>query len=121
MDTSGLFDFNDIMSNRPFFLFCSSTLLVLFGCNYFVKDCADAIGLVTANTLITNTYVWNLVTSCFYETNPIKLLIDIFGLLCITKPIEIPSVEQFGLYFLFGILASTIGTSGENRFYMILQ
>lgn len=111
MDSVGLFDYNDIVSNRQLFTACSAALLILFACNYIVKDCADVFGLVTANTLITNTYVWNLVTPCFYETNPIKLIIDIFGFLVITRSLTIGSIEQFFLYFTFSLLACTIGTS----------
>jgi len=58
-----------------------------------------------------NTYVWNLVTSCFYEKYLAKTAVDLTLLLLLTKSLPIPSIEQFGLYFLFSILACTIGTS----------
>lgn len=111
MDAVGLFDYNDIISNRPLFVFCTTVSIIVYCCNYIIKDCPDVLGLVTANTLITNTYVWNLITACFYETNPIKLLLDILELLIATKPLSIVSIEQFGLYFALTTLASTIGTS----------
>ena len=104
-------DINDVVQNRPLFTICVSAILVLFCMNFILGDATDKIGLVTANTLITNTYVWNLITSCFYERYIGKVLFDIIALLYVAKSLPIPSIEQFGLYFLFTILACTIGTS----------
>lgn len=101
----------DIVSNRPLFTVCASTLLLLFGLNFVLSDCTERVGLVTANTLITNQYVWNLVTACFYEKYIVKLVFDLVALLFATKALPIPSIEQFGLYFLFSVIACTIGTS----------
>lgn len=106
-----LADFTDVIANKPLFTYCSGLLIILYSLNFVLKDCTETIGLVTANTLITNNYVWNLVTSCFYESNPIKLFLDIVGLLLVTKSLPIPCLEQFGLYFIFSVLACTIGTS----------
>jgi len=66
---------------------------------------------VTANTLITNTYVWNLLSSCFYETSIFKIVSDIVSIVFLANSIQIKSNEQFFLYFLFSLLASTIVTS----------
>lgn len=97
--------------DRPLFLLCIIPLLLLYSCNYFLDDCESILALVTANTIITHTYVWNMVSACFYETNTFKLVLDIALLWWSTKLINKPNIEQFGLYFLFTILACTIGTS----------
>jgi hypothetical protein len=102
---------SDVVYNRPLFTVCAVAVCVLFCLNFVLSDCADRVGLVTANTLITNTYVWNLVTSCFYERYVAKVVFDIVALLYVTKALPVPNIEQFGLYFLFSILACTIGTS----------
>lgn len=67
--------------------------------------------LITANTLITHTYVWNVVTCCFYETSVVKLFVDLVLLWFLSGHIGIPNIEQFGLYFAFSILTCSIGTS----------
>ena len=97
---------------HPIFISCGGFLIVLYTFNYLLPDCASILGLVTANTLITNTYVWNLVTSCFYETNIVKLIIDLILLFVTMKSFRITNIEQFSLYFVFSILACTIGASG---------
>lgn len=97
--------------DRPIFTYCAGFSLLLFALNFILSDCPSKIGLVPANTLITNTYVWNLVTSCFFETNAVKLAFELFVFWFATRPIIEPSFEQFGLYFAFSVLACTMGTS----------
>jgi hypothetical protein len=104
-------DIADVVANRPLFTGCAAAILVLYTLNFILSDCKEKVGLVTANTLITNTYVWNLVTSCFYETQIAKVAFDLVALLYLTKSLPIPNLEQFGLYFLFCVLACTIGAS----------
>lgn len=111
MESLGKIDFNDIVQNKPLFSVCAVLIVTLYGLNFVLSDCTEKVGLVVANTLITNTYVWNLVTSCFYEKYLAKAAVDLTLLLLLTKSLPIPSIEQFGLYFLFSILACTIGTS----------
>ena len=95
----------------PLVYSCTSALLVFYSFNYFISDSTNSLALVTANTLITNTYVWNLLTSCFYETSLLKLISDIGSLVLLAHSIKINSNEQFFLYFVFSLLACTIGTS----------
>ena len=111
MESLGKIDFNDIVQNKPLFSVCAVLIVTLYGLNFVLSDCTEKVGLVVANTLITNTYVWNLVTSCFYEKYLAKAAVDLTLLLLLTKSLPISSIEQFGLYFLFSILACTIGTS----------
>ena len=90
---------------------CGCALIVLYIMNFVLSDCVNTLALVTANTLITNTYVWNLVTSCFFETSILKLISDIVSLVLLANSIKIKNNEQFFLYFIFSLLACTIGTS----------
>jgi len=102
----------DVMTNnRPLFIIFSVQLVGLYSLNFILDNCSDKLGLVTANTLITNTYVWNLMTACFYEVSAVKVLFDLVSLFLLTKNLPIPSYEQYGLYCLFSILACTIATS----------
>ncbi len=102
---------SSLLAERPLFLYCAVPLIVLYSCNFFINDCPELIALVPANTLITHTYAWNMVTSCFYETNPIKLILDLILLWFATEKVGSPNIEQFGLYFVFNVLACTMGTS----------
>jgi hypothetical protein len=99
------------MNNRPLFIVCAVHLVGLYGLNFILDNCSDKLGLVTANTLITNTYVWNLVTACFYEVSVVKVVFDLLSVFILTKNLPIPSYEQYSLYCLFTILACTIATS----------
>jgi len=101
----------NVFQERPLFLYCFIPLIILYSLNYLLDHCETIIALVTANTIITHTYVWNMITACFYETNSIKLLLDIGLLWWISKYIGYPNIEQFGLYFLFTILSCTMGAS----------
>mmetsp|Transcript_22389 Transcript_22389/g.37446 ORF Transcript_22389/g.37446 Transcript_22389/m.37446 type:complete len:372 (-) Transcript_22389:227-1342(-) len=111
MESFRQINWTDVLSNRPLFTGCSSALIILYCCNFLLRECTDTIGLVAANTMITNTYVWNLLTSCFYEQYVAKVVVDITCLLFVSKSLPIPNIEQFGLYFIFSVLACTIGTS----------
>lgn len=104
-------DLEDIFHNRPLCVILIINLISFFTFNLILKGCAHKIGLVTANTLITNTYVWNLVTSCFYENSFFKLFFNLIAVFFTTKSLPIPNYEQFCLYLIFSILACTIGTS----------
>lgn len=102
--------FKSALSNP---LACSVTVLLLitYSLNFFLSDCIAKVGLVAGNTLIANTYVWNVVTSCFFETHFIKLAGDIVALFFVTRELKISMLDQFGLYLIFSVLACTVGTS----------
>jgi Eukaryotic integral membrane protein (DUF1751) len=84
---------------------------------YFVglalgTDAPNKLGLATGSTLIVNTYVWNVLTSCFFETQILKVSIDIAALLAVARGMEVSGgLDQFALYLVFSVLACTIGTS----------
>lgn len=101
----------DWLSARPWFFCCIVPLIVLFLANFVFSDALHYLALVPANTLITHTYTWNLVTSCFLETNIAKLVVDIIAVWWLSGILGNPNVEQFGIYFCFSILASSIGVS----------
>lgn len=100
-----------LIKHQPIIGICSSLLILFFSLNYIISDCTFKIALVTGNTLVANKFVWNLITSCFYETNFLKLILDITSYIMIAKSIKIDAMDQFGLYFVFSILACTLGTS----------
>ena len=103
-------DFVDEFKKRFLSIGCGITIIILFGLNFVIKDCPSVVGLVAANTLFANTYVWNLITSCFYETNILKLAADLVGLWVVTEDINFAS-DQFALFFAVCVLASSLGTS----------
>jgi hypothetical protein len=102
---------SSMTEERALFLWCAVPILVEYSLNYVIKDCSNMLALIPANTLITHTYVWNLGTCSFFESNPIKVLFDLIMLWWISKHVGTPSIEQFGLYFAFSLLACSIGTS----------
>lgn len=109
------FDLNSVdwqrISRHPALLLSAVPSLVLYLCNLINKDATTVFALVTANTLITNTYVWNIVTSCFFETNILKILSNVVSAAMIANVLIITNIEQFALLTLFTVLACSIGTS----------
>jgi len=100
------------LSTSPVFVLCVFLALIMFLSNLILTDAQDYFSLVCGNTLIVNKYVWNLVTSCFYEKYVLKIIADLVILNVITKNMKIiGGNDQFGLYFVLCILACTIGTS----------
>lgn len=79
--------------------------------SFVLPQADDVLGLVAANTLITHTYVWNLVTGAFFETSWIKVGIDLCLLFGVSKMVVIESMEQFLLYFAFSLLAASLLSS----------
>lgn len=102
---------SSVKEERTLFLWCAVPILVEYSLNFVLKDCTSTLALIPANTLITHTFVWNLASSSFYESNPLKAGFDVIMLWWISKHVGAPSLEQFGLYFAFSILACSIGTS----------
>lgn len=101
----------NLFEERPLFVYCIGPLLVFFALTFVISDLEAYLSLVTANTLITHTYVWNLVTCSFYESNIFKVGVDIAWLWILSGWIGQPNVEQFGLYFIFTLLACSLGAS----------
>lgn len=103
---------SSLLEDRPLLVWCGIPLLLISSLHYlFPGGGEEVLGLLAANTLITHTYVWNLLTSCFFETNLFKLALDLFCLFGISKWVVIDSLEQFLLYFVFSLLSCTIGSS----------
>ena len=88
-------------------------LLLISAMDFFLTDASAILGLLPANTFVANKYIWNLFTSCFFEKNFLRLILDIVLLLWVIlrEGIVVESYEQFGLYMVLCILASTFGTS----------
>jgi hypothetical protein len=99
------------LKQNPVALGSALMLVTLFCVNFVHVDSRNIFALVPVNTLIANSYVWNLVTSSFFETNVVKLAVDLAGLILITQDLDIKSIETFGMYLTFTILACSLGTS----------
>lgn len=105
-------DGSSLVQQHPMTLVLCLLLVVMYMFNFALGgDAINKLGLVTSNTLIANKYIWNLVTCCFYETHLSKVVLDVVLLLSVAKGLTIDCLDQFGLYLIFSILASTIGTS----------
>ena len=102
---------DSIIKERPTTFICLILLWFLYLFNFILKDPISIIGLVPINTIIANKYVWNPITSHFYERYFSKLLLDSFLLIATIKPFEIVSYEQFALYIIFSLLASSFCVS----------
>lgn len=75
--------------------------------------------LVPVTIFVTHYHVWNLVTSCFYEQNFIKMFLELGIFYHITRRITISKFEIFGLYFGSTVLACTLFTTAYcfTRFF----
>jgi membrane associated rhomboid family serine protease len=83
----------------------------LFCCNFVIANCPEKLGLVPVNTSIANSYFWNLLTSSFYETNVVRLGLDVLGLSMIGRDVAIQSYDKFLIYFVASILMCSLGAS----------
>lgn len=94
-------------------MICVFLLLFISSFNLFweTDDAITYLSLIPVNTLIANKYVWNLLTCAFYEKYLIRIVIDIFLIVFATRPLEISSYEQFGIYFILSIIISSFLTS----------
>lgn len=103
---------SNILKDQPLISFCSFLLICFYSLNFAIEHCPIILGLVPVNTLVANSYIWNLVTSCFYEENILKLCLDFLVLLtCLLNPVSYSPVDQYFLYFVFSILGCTVITS----------
>lgn len=98
--------------DRPVTTGCLTLLIVIFGLNYAIEDCTNKLGLVTVNTLIADTQIWNILTCQFYEKSMIKLAFDLAGILVITKSTKIiGGYNQFSLFFAVCLFSCSFFTS----------
>lgn len=86
-------------------------LCLMSSVGLMVEDAAEIVGLSPANTLVSNKYVWNMVTCFFFETNIVKLFLCAAMLVLVVvqkkEYLVVQSHEQFGIYLLFSIVVST--------------
>jgi hypothetical protein len=102
----------NILTDRPITVACVVPLVFFYCANFFIEDCPNTLGLVTASTLIADRKVWNVITCSFYELRVIKLVLDVAGIVLVTKSLKIVGgLETFGLYFGVSLLACSIGAS----------
>ena len=89
---------------------CIFLLTVSFSMNYLFDDAMNKLGLVTVNTMVADSQIWNLVTSQFYEQKWIKLAFSIVGIIVITRDTKIRIGKHFLMFFGFSLLACSVFT-----------
>ena len=99
------------ITEKPFVFGCIGMLCICSLLSLIVKDSDNKIGLVPVNTLIANHYVWNLVTSSFYERNFLKLAVDVALFILVNQASNFNNHEQFGMYFALTLISCTVGAS----------
>ena len=83
--------------DRPIATGCVLLLAITFSMNFVIPDCTGELALVTVNTMIAASQIWNIVTCQFYEKSVFKLAFDIVGILIVTKSTKINGGnDQFG-------------------------
>jgi hypothetical protein len=88
-------------------------LVTMFLFNSFLDNASSVLGLLPANTLVAHKYIWNLLTSSFYEKTIVKLIFDLcvlFGVI-LRHGITVESYDQFILYIVFTCLSCSVCTS----------
>lgn len=111
-----------VLAKHPLWFLCATPLVTLYLLNYVISECSTKLGLVTASTLITNTYVWNIITSSFYEKYILKLSSDLFSLALVCNNLEADAIniEQISLYLVLTTIACGVVTSLHCFFYLLL-
>ena len=103
------------MDARFLFLCISSFTCFLFLISLFIGEPAttELFGLNAVNTFVTSKYIWNLITSSFYEVNAIKILLDIAFLYFITSNLQPTLVvnEQFMIYLVVCMVIGSFSAS----------
>jgi hypothetical protein len=84
-----------------------AALFLFFVLGHVIADSSSVLGLVVANTILTKKYVWNLVTACFFERSPFKLLVDTVVFVYASNSLEWHSFGQFALYLSLVIVSCT--------------
>ena len=100
-----------IVTSKPIFFIFTSLLLVFFTVNALFTDGRQVFGLVPVNTLIANSFIWNLLTCSFFETNVFKLCVDLLGLYHVFIGLEYDSLENLILYIFICMMVCSLGTS----------
>ena len=111
----------DGMKQQRVLLACITALMVLFCSNFVIEEAPQKLGLVPISTSIAHSYFWNLVTSSFYETNIIKLALDVVGTVLVGANMEMGRRDQFCIYFFGTTVVSTFGASAWSfmRFFVM--
>lgn len=101
----------DMENSKAVLIAIGASVILLSSLNIFIRDCPIFVGLVPVNTMIANTYAWNVITSCFFETCIPKIAADLMLYYFVSKNLSIGNMEHFFLFMGLSILACTIGTS----------
>jgi len=66
---------------KPLTVLLSVIMSLLFICSLITSDVVAQVALIVSNTVMSNFYVWNIITGSLLETNFFKICIGISGLL----------------------------------------
>ena len=103
--------------SKPFLMGCVVALIAVSAGGFFISDAETILGLVPVNTMIIHSYIWNIVTSQFFEANIFKLILELFAFVYFTRHVVFPSTEQFGFYF----VCCLVGSSGVTSFTFFVR
>jgi hypothetical protein len=97
---------------KPMIVGVVGCLVFISALQFGIDEPTEKLGLVSVNTFIVNSFVWNIVTCPFYETNLGKLLVEAAAFLFVFRNLSFPSLEQFGVYLLGTIICASVCSSG---------
>lgn len=98
--------------DRPIITGCVLLLILTFSMNFVIPECTEKLALVTVNTMIADSQIWNIITCQFYEKSVLKLAIDIAGICTIARSMKVNGgTNQFCLFCVVSILSCSIITS----------
>jgi membrane associated rhomboid family serine protease len=105
--------------NQPVLLGVSAALIVGFLSNFVITEAPQKLGLVPLHTNIARSYIWNLLTASFYETNFVKLLLDVGATALVGANMEMGRADHFCIYIFVTTIVSTVGVSAWSfiRFF----
>jgi hypothetical protein len=76
----------------------------------FVPEVKKYIILTPANLLLTNNFIWIMLTCSFVEISLIRFVFDILVLLVISRGIKSHPFDQFALFFILNLVCCSFGT-----------
>jgi hypothetical protein len=101
---------------HPITLGLVGALTLSFSVSLFSAESTPVLALVVANTVISNKYVWNVITASLLETSVIKVVIDGALLILLSNTLFLSATDK-----LFTYLASIIfGCSAVMSTYSVL-
>jgi hypothetical protein len=76
----------------------------------FVPEASKYLILTPANLLLTNNFIWIMVTCSFVEMSVVRYVFDVLILAIISRGLKGQPFDQFGLYFILNLVSCSFGT-----------